>query len=54
MTAQNVQGLRNKQTEAFQAVKDMGTDICLLTETKKKEKGNGKVTTVYIISLTQK
>ena len=36
----NVQGLRTKQGEVFQELQKMKIDICVLTETKKKGKGN--------------
>lgn len=36
----NVQGIRNKQSEVFEELKKMKIDICVLTETKKKGKGN--------------
>ena len=39
----NVQGLRTKQCEVFQELENMNIDICVLTETKKKGRGNETV-----------
>jgi len=39
----NIQGIRTKQTEVFKELKEKDIDICVLTETKKKGKGNEKI-----------
>lgn len=39
----NIQGLRTKQSEVFHELNKMNIDICVLTETKKKGKGNENI-----------
>ncbi|KAK4887595.1 hypothetical protein RN001_003866 [Aquatica leii] len=39
----NIQGLRTKQAKVLKEPKEKNIDICVLTKTKKKGKGNEKI-----------
>lgn len=43
MATWNVQGLNTKKKEVFQEIERMKLDVCVLTETKKKGKGNEQI-----------